>query len=185
MTNIKTLVAALAIAALTGCTFNLSTTRHNVAEDSPQGNRVAVRISDANLGGGEQAYVNASVVAQLKAGAPGAVMAAAGENLSIDVELLPASLLRGRTWYTILSLGVVKLYYQLGSVRVVNADTGKILAIHEIVLSGRRISVLGLEEYQTLVLPEVVKLVTGEMATQGLAEGPIQIDVSEDLLAME
>lgn len=181
--RIKFLGIAIALALISGCTLQLETVRHEIATGSPSGREINVNIFDANLGGGEQAYVNASIIAQLKAGAPGVTMVGAGENLSIDVELLPAQFMQ--RWYTLLSFGFVKLYYQLGSVRVVNQDTGKILAVHEIVLSGRRVRSLGLADYQNLVLPEVVKLISAEMGSQGMASAPVMIDVSEDLVAVQ
>ena len=117
--------AALAIAMLTGCTFNLSTNRHEIGAGAPAGHRVSVSIHDANLGGGEQAYVNASVVAQLKQGS-NVTMVAADEDLSIDVELLPAHFIS--RWYTALTFGSMRLYYQLGSVRVVSTTPFALVA---------------------------------------------------------
>lgn len=175
--------AALALAFLTGCTFNMTTTRHEIATGAPAGKEVSVHLSDANLGGGEQAYVNASVVAQLKSNNAGVTLVAAGEDLSIDVQLLPAYFIS--RWYTGLTLGKLRLYYQLGSVRVVDRGTGKILAVHEIVLSGRRTRTLGLVDYQTLVLPMITKLVAEEMTTQGIARAPLSVDVSEPLASLD
>lgn len=183
MMKTKILTAGVTLALLTGCTMELSTVRHEVAPSETGMSRVSVSINDSNLGGGEQAYVNASIIAQLKASVPGSVMVGAGEDLSITVDLLPANLMQ--RWYTIVTFGVLKQYFQLGSVRVVSAKSGKILAVHEVLLKGRRNRPLGLIEYQTLVLPEVVRLIQEEMKNNGIASGErLEIDVSDTVAAL-
>ena len=161
-----TMILAAAAVLSTGCTFQLTTNRHEIASPTSSASRVAVEIHDDNLGGGEQAYVNASIIAQLKESAPSVTMAAHGEDLSISVKVLPAHLVNGG-WYTILSLGLVKRYFQLGTVRVVNRHTGEIIAVHDILLTGRRVFPLSLDEYQELVLPKIVALIKDEMKTNG------------------
>lgn len=175
---IKTLgkaAATLAVIALTGCTMALSTERHDISQPLTNAERVEVNIADANVGTGTQAFVNASILAEIKTSVPGATLVAAGADLDISVNLLPAHMM-GR-WYTVLTLGALKQYYQLGTVRVVNGNTGDILAIHDILVKGRRVFPVELEEYRLVILPEVVNLVKSELARNGIAKGPLEIDL--------
>lgn len=178
--RVKAIINALLLVfCLTGCTMAISTNRHEVRPSEGGVSRVAVDIHDSNLGGGGEAYVNASIASQLKAAMPAGTLVANGEDLTITVQLLSAHKLY--RWYSYLTLGLLRQYYQLGSIRVVNQKTGKILAIHDILLTGRRILPMTLEEYQTLVLPQVVNLLKDEISRNGLAiQGqPIEIDVGD------
>ncbi len=60
---------------------------------------------------------------------------------------------------------------------MVNGDTGEILAIHDILVKGRRVFPLELEEYRMVILPEIVNLVKEELGRNGIAKGPLEIDL--------
>ena len=115
-------LAVLGFIALTGCTMALSTERHDISQPLTNAERVEVTIADDNIGAGTQAFVNASILAELKTSVPGATLVANGADLDITVNLLPAHMMY--RWYSILNLGLLEQYYQLGTVRVVNGETG-------------------------------------------------------------
>lgn len=174
----RLLFCILLLAGLTGCSFVLETNRAELVPSPGGAHKVYISIDDAGLGGGPQAYVNASIFAAVKQGTPSATMVQGGEDLSIKVSML-APLFQPR-WYTILTLGALKEYYQLGSIRVSSAKTGQILAIHTITIKGKRVFPVGLEDYRDVIIPKLVTLLKDELKTNGLAGNqPLVIELPE------
>lgn len=162
----------------TGCTFTLETSRTELAAGMKDARKVYVSIDDGALDGGEQAYVNASFIAAVKQAVPKSTMVMGGDDISISLNML-SPVLQGR-WYTLLSLGLLREYYQLGSMRIVNRRTNEILAIHMVTVKGRRVFPLGIEDYQSIVIPKLIQLVTVELKGNGLAKGGnFVVDLSE------
>lgn len=162
----------------TACTFTLETSRTELAPGMKDARRVYVSIEDGALDGGSQAFVNASFFAAVKQAVPKSTMVASGDDLSISLSML-GPVFQPR-WYTILSLGLLREYYQLGSMRIVNRRTNEILAIHTVTITGRRVLPLGVDDYQAIVIPKLLELVTAELKGNGLAKnGSLLLDLSE------
>lgn len=176
MKKLLTLMIGLMLA--TGCTFTLETNRTELAPGMKDARKIYVSIQDGALDGGSQAYVNASFFAAVKQAVPKSTMVASGDDLSISLSML-SPVFQPR-WYTILSLGLLREYYQLGSMRIVNSRTNEILAIHMVTVTGRRVFPLGVDEYQAIVIPKLLELVTAELKGNGLAKnGRLFLDLSD------
>ncbi len=174
----RILFSMFLILGLTGCAFKLETVRSELVPSPAHVKRVYVSIDDAGLGAGTQAYVNASLFAAVKQGTPAATLVNGGEDLAIKVNML-APVFQPR-WFTLLTLGLLKEYYQLGSVRVVHATTGKILSIHTLTVTGKRVFPVELVDYQKVIIPQLITLIRAELKTNGLAGNrPLEIVIPE------
>lgn len=166
------------VLGLTGCVFTLDTNRTELLPTGKDFKKVYVQINDSGLDGGTQAYVNASFFSEVKKAAPNATMVAGGEDLSVQLDMVFPVF--QRRWYSILTLGLLKEYYQLGSMRVINNKTGEILAIHTVTVKGRRVFPLNEVDYQTTIMPRLLQLVTTELKGAGLARAShLILDLSE------
>lgn len=168
----------LLAATLTGCTFTLDTQRTELVPAPKDFRRVFVSIHDAALDGGEQAFVNASFFAAVKQAAPSATLVNSTPDLSLRLSMI-YPVLQPR-WYTLLTLGFLREYYQVGSLRVVNEKTGEILSIHSVTVKGRRVFPLNTDDYQEKVIPKLLDLVKAELKAGGLAASkPLQVELDE------
>lgn len=176
------LTGAFLALTLSACTFTLDTTRTELLPGGKDFKKLSLNINDAGLDGGTQAYVNASFIAAVKQAAPNATMVAGGEDLAIDLEMLfPVFQPR---WYTMLTLGLLQEYYQLGSMRIINNKTGEIMAIHTVTIKGKRVFPLNTEDYQQVIIPKLLELVKAELKTNGLARAThFQLDLDAEGLS--